>query len=63
MTHYPETLEIGMNITKQEAWLERDALRADIPEFVSEIIERIAFLAREDKRIDQRSGVSQRLPI
>jgi magnesium chelatase subunit I len=63
MTHYPESLEIGMNITKQEAWIDRDRLKADIPEFVSEMIERIAFLAREDKRIDQRSGVSQRLPI
>jgi magnesium chelatase subunit I len=28
-----------------------------------ELVERVAFLARQDKRIDQRSGVSQRLPI
>jgi magnesium chelatase subunit I len=63
MTHYPESLEIGMSITRQEAWLERGERKADIPEFVAELIERIAFLAREDKRIDQRSGVSQRLPI
>ena len=28
-----------------------------------EVIEQIAFVAREDKRIDKRSGVSQRLPI
>ena len=34
-----------------------------IPDFVAELIERVAFEAREDKRIDQRSGVSQRLPI
>jgi magnesium chelatase subunit I len=27
------------------------------------VIERIAFAAREDKKIDKRSGVSQRLPI
>ena len=27
------------------------------------MIENIAFLAREDKRVDKRSGVSQRLPI
>ena len=63
LTHYPESLELGMTITKQEAWVERDGRTADVPEFVSEMIERIAFLAREDKRIDQRSGVSQRLPI
>jgi magnesium chelatase subunit I len=63
MTHYPDSLEIGMSITKQEAWLEREGREADLPEFISEMIERVAFLAREDKRIDQRSGVSQRLPI
>ena len=27
------------------------------------MVEQLAFAAREDKRIDQRSGVSQRLPI
>jgi magnesium chelatase subunit I len=27
------------------------------------VVEQIAFVAREDKRIDKRSGVSQRLPI
>ena len=26
-------------------------------------MEQIAFLAREDKKVDKRSGVSQRLPI
>jgi magnesium chelatase subunit I len=30
---------------------------------VLELIERVAFAAREDKRVDRRSGVSQRLPI
>jgi magnesium chelatase subunit I len=30
---------------------------------VLELVERIAFEARDDKRIDKRSGVSQRLPI
>ena len=63
MTHYPESLETGMNITRQEAWVERGTKPTDVPEFVSEMVERVAFLARDDKRIDQRSGVSQRLPI
>src|SRR5690606_37789673 len=63
VTHYPETVEIGMTITQQEAWLERDGLPVEVPDFVAEAIERIAFLAREDKRVDQRSGVSQRMPI
>jgi magnesium chelatase subunit I len=64
-THYPESIETGVGITHQEAWLSRDAngRPIEIPDFVAETIERIAFLARKDKRIDQRSGVSQRLPI
>ncbi|GMV06829.1 MAG: magnesium chelatase [Gemmatimonadota bacterium] len=62
-THYPEELGVGMEITRQEAWLERDGVTAVIPDFVAETVERIAFLARTDKRVDARSGVSQRMPI
>jgi magnesium chelatase subunit I len=63
LTHYPETLEQGVAITRQEAWLARDGRPVEVPDIVAEVIERVAFLAREDKRIDQRSGVSQRMPI
>jgi magnesium chelatase subunit I len=65
MTHYPETVNEGVAITLQEAWRDRgaDSLPVDVPDFVSETVERVAFLARSDKRIDQRSGVSQRMPI
>jgi magnesium chelatase subunit I len=63
LTHYPETVELGMQITAQEAWTSRGALPVRIPDFLLEVIERIAFEARTDKRIDRRSGVSQRLPI
>ncbi len=63
-THYPDTVEEGMSITSQEAWVERDGQRRlEVPQYIREIIEEIAFLAREDKRVDRRSGVSQRLPI
>jgi magnesium chelatase subunit I len=63
-THYPATIEEGMSITAQESWIARDShLRVDVPVYLSEVIEEIAFLAREDKRVDRRSGVSQRLPI
>ena len=34
-----------------------------MPPYIHEVVEHIAFLAREDKRVDKRSGVSQRLPI
>ena len=70
-THYPATLAQGMEITQQEAWTERQAanetkdepLEVSIPSAVREIVEQVAFVARTDKRIDARSGVSQRLPI
>jgi len=62
-THYPEEVEIGMMITEQEARVDRNGAGMDIPPFLLELVERVAFLARQDKRIDQRSGVSQRLPI
>jgi magnesium chelatase subunit I len=42
---------------------ERKGSRLHIPKYVQEVIERIAFAARDDKKIDKRSGVSQRLPI
>jgi magnesium chelatase subunit I len=63
-THYPATLEHGIAITQQEAWLERPSpIQVKVPDYVRRIVEQVAFLAREDKRVDKRSGVSQRLPI
>src|ERR1700676_1894120 len=62
-THYPATVEEGIAITAQEAWTRRNGSRLHIPKYVQEVIERIAFAARDDKKIDKRSGVSQRLPI
>jgi len=62
-THYPPTLDLGMAITEQEAWVARGGIPVRVPEFVQAAIEQIAFEARGDKRVDQRSGVSQRLPI
>jgi magnesium chelatase subunit I len=62
-THYPESLEEGMAITAQETWAERGAAPVEIPGYIREIVEQVAFSAREDKKVDKRSGVSQRLPI
>ena len=62
-THYPATVEEGIAITTQEAWAARNGNKLVIPKYVREVIERVAFAAREDKRVDKRSGVSQRLPI
>ena len=63
-THYPEHLEQGVAITRDEAWTERDgAIGGDVPYYLREIVEEIAIQARHDRRVDKRSGVSQRLPI
>jgi magnesium chelatase subunit I len=63
-THYPATVSEGMTITAQESWLEREnKKRVHMPQYVREVVEEIAFQARDDKRVDRRSGVSQRLPI
>ena len=64
-THYPVALKEGIRITEQEAWLNRpgSANRLRIPRFIQEVVETIAFMARRDKKVDKRSGVSQRLPI
>jgi magnesium chelatase subunit I len=64
-THYPSELQTGVAITRQEAWTERAGVEGTlrIPDFVRETVEQIAFEARDDQRIDKRSGVSQRMPI
>ena len=63
VTHYPLTVELGVGITGQEAWTNRAGRSVRIPDFLSELVERVAFEARADKRVDKKSGVSQRLPI
>jgi magnesium chelatase subunit I len=64
-THYPSDLQLGVEITKQEAWTKREGFAGTlrVPDFIRELVEQIAFEARDDQRIDKRSGVSQRLPI
>jgi magnesium chelatase subunit I len=64
-THYPAEIQTGIEITRQEAWVTRDGLneRLVIPDFIREVIEQIAFEARDDGRVDKHSGVSQRMPI
>ncbi len=72
MTHYPAELQTAVEITRQEAWVSRGSLgdgdsaqsgRLHVPEFIRELVEQIAFEARDDSRIDKHSGVSQRMPI
>ena len=68
-THYARSRGEAMQITSQEAWIDRHAgsgasgIKTLVPDFVREIVEELAFQARSDRRVDRRSGVSQRLPI
>jgi magnesium chelatase subunit I len=65
MTHYPKELPAAIEITRQEAWIDRGPERNGVvvPEFIREVVEQIAFEAREDNHVDKHSGVSQRMPI
>ncbi len=63
VTHYPASVALGMEITSSESWQERNGAPVRVPDIVAELIERVAFEARADKRVDKRSGVSQRMPI
>jgi magnesium chelatase subunit I len=62
-THYPEEVELGVAITRAEAWTKRGGAPLRVSPLLEELVERVAFEARTDKRIDRRSGVSQRMPI
>lgn len=64
ITHYPKEIEIGLGITKQEAWQNREGdIKVHVPNVYRLIIERAAFEARESEYIDQKSGVSTRMTI
>ena len=64
LTHYPQNIDIARRITEQEAWLERPSKAAvEIPGYVRDLVESIAFAARESELVDQSSGVSARLTI
>ncbi len=68
-THYPDSIDDAIAITEQEAWTARsytgdDTIQSiEIPHYIRQVVEAVAFAAREDKKVDKRSGVSQRLPI
>ena len=61
-THYMDSREQAMAITAQEAWVEREH-KIEVPRYIREIVEEVAFQARNERKIDKRSGVSQRMPI
>ncbi|HEX3130811.1 MAG TPA: magnesium chelatase [Thermoanaerobaculia bacterium] len=63
LTHYPPDVQIAADITRQEAWTERDASSIVVPEDVRLLVEEISIAARESDLVDQSSGVSARVAI
>lgn len=64
LTHYPPSVDVAVEITRQEAWTEREGGASFvIPEPVRRLVEGIAFAARESDLVDASSGVSARVSI
>ncbi|MDB5302417.1 MAG: hypothetical protein JWO87_4080 [Phycisphaerales bacterium] len=68
-THYPETMDEGIRIAEQNAWVNRSegdsasGVRVDVPRFMSEVVEETVRLARSSPHVSQASGVSVRTSI
>lgn len=62
-THYPLSRELGMQITDEQAWTDRDAVAVSVPVFIKEIVEEVSRLARTSPHVNQASGVSVRMSV
>ncbi len=63
-THYPLTRELGMQITDENAWTDRDSpTPVHVPPFMKQLVEEISRLARTSPHVNQASGVSVRMSI
>src|SRR5580658_4203181 len=69
-THYPETVAEGIQISQENAWLDRNGktgsdsgVKVEVPAFMNEIVEEVVRLARSSPHVSQASGVSVRTSI
>ncbi|GHA71993.1 sigma 54-interacting transcriptional regulator [Pontibacter akesuensis] len=64
ITHYPKDIQTGKKITSQEARVKagQDSL-VKTNDIIGDLIEQVAFEARESEYVDAKSGVSARLTI
>ena len=67
-THYPQSIEEGIEVAQKNAWLKRDGASSSgvevvIPPFIAQIIEQTIMLARTSPNVSQASGVSVRASI
>jgi len=64
LTHYPKSIEVSKEITHHQAKItEEQQLKICSSELVKNLVEQIAFEARESEYVDSKSGVSARLTI
>lgn len=64
ITHYPKSIEVGKQVTVQESNIkEAQKEKVVVNEIAQDLIEQIAFEARESEYVDEKSGVSARLTI
>jgi magnesium chelatase subunit I len=64
ITHYPQNIADSRKITEQEARLSAEQQKnIHIPDLLRDVIEQIAFEARNSEYVDAKSGVSARLTI
>ena len=65
LTHYPTDVKTAVEITRQEAWIDRPGFSATIhiPPYIHQLVEEVAFVARGSELVDQSSGVSARMTI
>jgi len=64
ITHYPKSIEIGKQITQQEARLKAEQRTlVTVNEIAKDLVEQISFEARKSEYVDAKSGVSARLTI
>lgn len=64
LTHYPKSINESKEITSLEAILTIDQKeKIYVPELIKDLIEQIAFEARQSEYVDAKSGVSARLTI
>ncbi|HZN66552.1 MAG TPA: sigma 54-interacting transcriptional regulator [Tepidisphaeraceae bacterium] len=68
-THYPESIDEGLQIAEQNAYVDRvngsagSGVRVDVPRFMAEITEEVVRQARSSPHVSQASGVSVRTSI
>lgn len=68
-THYPESIAEGIQVTRENAWMDRNTngsasgVSVAVPQYMSEVLEEVVRLARTSPHVSQASGVSVRTSI